>query len=212
MHHFAILLGGRLTPTPRLKRQLERARFLAADSGMNHAETLAVLPELWLGDFDSAAHGLQSNHAAVPRKIFPSDKDKTDGALAIAEARALGANQLTLVGAFGGQFDHALSHALQMLTLAERGITCMMTSGDEEGYALMPGDVVSELPNGTRMSILGITELKGLSVSGVRWPLENVTVPMGSTWTLSNETTADVKVSVKTGKGLVLVYPLASSS
>ena len=53
MSKFAILLGGDVTPTPRLTRQLEGARVISADGGMMHAEALNLVPELWVGDFDS---------------------------------------------------------------------------------------------------------------------------------------------------------------
>ena len=53
---FAILLGGDLTVTPRLKSQIRGARVIAADSGMMHAAALHIMPELWVGDFDSAGN------------------------------------------------------------------------------------------------------------------------------------------------------------
>jgi thiamine pyrophosphokinase len=207
MQHYAILLGGDLTPTLRLRQRIEGARVIAADSGIRHAEALQVTPELWVGDFDSAPHALQQKYRDVPLMRYPSAKDKTDGALAIAEALARGATHITLVAGFGGRFDHALSHGLQLLDLAAQGIDCMMSSGDEEAYPLLRDLKLHGLSEGTRLSVLGLTELTGLAISGVRWPLENVVLPWGSTWTLSNETRGDVLATVKSGKGLVLIYP-----
>jgi thiamine pyrophosphokinase len=126
-HHFVILLGGDLTPTKRLRRQIAGARVIAADGGMKHAAVLGVKPELWLGDFDSSDRTLDAAFADVPRQTFPAAKDQTDGALAIAEALQRGATSLSLVGGFGGQFDHALSHGLQLLALADQGVNCFMT-------------------------------------------------------------------------------------
>ncbi|MCB1719598.1 MAG: thiamine diphosphokinase, partial [Candidatus Competibacteraceae bacterium] len=51
MSHFVILLGGDLSPTPRLRDQVAGARAIAADSGIRHAEALGLDPELWTGDF-----------------------------------------------------------------------------------------------------------------------------------------------------------------
>ncbi|TIO18251.1 MAG: thiamine diphosphokinase, partial [Mesorhizobium sp.] len=86
MGTFTILLGGDLVRTPRLDRQIEGSRIIAADAGIGHAHMLGLLPELWVGDFDSVPPNLPENLAAVPRKIFPTEKDMTDGELAIAEA------------------------------------------------------------------------------------------------------------------------------
>lgn len=207
MHHYAILLGGHLLPTPRLSRQLADARFIAADSGINHALTLGVTPELWLGDFDSSDEQDFARHADVPRQSHPVDKDKSDGAIAIDEAMKRGASKVTLVGAFGGRFDHALSHGLQLLALRQRGVDGMMTSGNEEAYPLIDTLRLDALPKGTTISILGLTRLAGLSVTGVRWPLSHAEVQLGSTWTISNESLADVVVTVEHGHGLVLACP-----
>jgi thiamine pyrophosphokinase len=140
MSRFVILLGGPISPTPRLRAQVEGARVLAADSGMAHAKVLNLEPELWIGDFDSASKKLQREHAKVPRLEFPAEKDATDGELAISHALMEGADDVLLVGGFGGQFDHALAHAGFLLALAKRGIKAMMTSGTEEAQALF-GDV-----------------------------------------------------------------------
>ena len=51
MSRFVILLSGDLTVTPRLHRQIAGARVIAADSGMKHARTLGIVPELWVGRF-----------------------------------------------------------------------------------------------------------------------------------------------------------------
>jgi thiamine pyrophosphokinase len=207
MHHFVILLGGHLTPTNRLRQQIKSARVIAADGGMRHADVLGVVPELWLGDFDSSDRKLEQMFANVPRQTFPVAKDKTDGALAIAEALRLGAMRISLVGGFGGSFDHALSHGLQLVSLAERGIECSMSSGNEEAYPLIDNLELNDLPQATRLSILGLGALEGLSIAGVRWPLEGVVVPLGSTLTLSNETEGDVRIELEGGRALVVVYP-----
>jgi thiamine pyrophosphokinase len=207
MSHFVILLGGDVKPTTRLRRQIAGARIIAADSGMRHAEVLGLTAELWVGDFDSATAALQTKFPHVPRLRFPAAKDKTDGALAIEAALENGATRFTLVGGFGGQFDHALSHGLQLLALADHGASCCMTSGDEEAYPLLKQLALHELHVGTRISILGLGELQGLSIDGVRWPLDRVHVSLGSTWTVSNESDGEVRIAIEHGQALVLVYP-----
>src|SRR5262245_44875060 len=91
MSRFVILLGGKLVRTPRLDAQVAGARVIAADAGMNHAKTLGLTPELWVGDFDSVTDDIAEEFAHVPQDRYPHDKDNTDGELAVAEAVARGA-------------------------------------------------------------------------------------------------------------------------
>ena len=207
MLKFAILLGGDVTPTPRLAAQLAGARVIAADSGMAHAVTLGVTPELWVGDFDSAGTALEEAYRDTPRHVFPAAKDATDGEIAVDEALRQGATDIILVGAFGGQFDHAIAHATQLVGLAERGVKAFATSGTEEAWPLLNSLSLWQLAKGARVSIIGLSALKALSIIGVRWPLNRRDVPMGSTLTLSNEATGDVAITLEQGRALVLIYP-----
>lgn len=207
MSKFAILLGGDVTPTIRLKSQLQGARVIAADSGMKHAAALELVPELWVGDFDSAGSDLEVAYRDIPRHVFPAAKDATDGEIAVREAFARGAAEIILVGAFGGQFDHALAHATQLIGLAERGIKAFASSGSEEAWPLLNSLTLWQIAKGTRVSIIGLTALKALSIIGVRWPLNKRDVPMGSTLTLSNESLGDVAITLEQGRAVVMIYP-----
>lgn len=204
---FVILLGGHVTPTKRLKKQMQGARVIAADSGMQHADVLGLKPELWVGDFDSSSVHLQRKHEDVLRQSHPAEKAATDGELAIAEALRRGATSLVLVGGFGGQFDHTLAHAGFLLALAKRGMDIFMTSGNEEARALFHELEFDDLSLGTRLSIAPFTDLRGLTLSGVKWPLTKHDVPLGSALTLSNIIMGTVRINLLVGSALVLTYP-----
>ena len=208
-HSFTILLGGDVTPTKRLATQIADTRVIAADSGIAHAAALGLLPELWVGDFDSTSDTLAATYAAVPREVYPEAKDATDGAIAIEAALARGAKQITLVGAMGGRFDHALAHGMQLIDLQSRGIKAFASSGHEEVYPLLHEAEFDDIPAGTRLSVLGLSDLTGLSINGVRWPLNKRDVPLGSTLTLSNESTGLVSIMLEEGTALIVVYPPA---
>ena len=210
-HSFTILLGGNLTVTPRLIAQVSGSRIIAADSGMRHAAGLGLEPELWVGDFDSADSALLATHGHVPRQSYSTAKDATDGAIAIEAALARGAKKILLVGALGGRFDHALAHGLQLLSLAAQGFAAYASSGDEELYPLINHLALPDLPQGARISVLGLGELEGLSMAGVRWPLEQRNVHLGSTLTISNEATGPVTIRLEHGQALVTVHPDAKA-
>ena len=207
MTRFAILLGGNLTVTPRLRRQLAGARVIAADSGMTHAAALGVTPEIWVGDFDSTGSELAVQYAHIPRQTHTTEKDTSDGGLAIAEALALGAREIVLVGGFGGQADHTLAHFGQALRLAHSGFSSFITSGNEEAHPIIPGSSEIDVPELSRISLIPFSSLAGLDLTGVKWPLVTRDIPLGSTLTLSNVAHGPVRISLQQGYAIAIIYP-----
>lgn len=194
-------MGGRLTVTSALTDLPRPALVVAADGGARHATALGLQVDAWLGDFDSSA-GL---HLNAPREVHPAAKDETDAELAVRVARERGATELVFIGAFGGRFDHTAALMLGSLPLARSGLRVALTSGDEWAWPLLPGHPQElNLPPGTTLSVLAVTELRGLSLSGVRWPLNGAAISQGSGWTVSNEVTAQtVTASLQEGAALV---------
>jgi thiamine pyrophosphokinase len=183
MSTFVILLGGDLVVTERLRQQIAGARILAADGGIRHAAALGVEPELWLGDFDSTPQDLLDQYAHVPQKTFPRAKDMTDGELAFEEAFARGATRAILCGAFGGpRTDHTLLH----LTMATAG------------------EFTYDFPDGTLFSVISFTAVDGLSITNAEWPLDNVTLPFGSSWTVSNIVRGTLRITVRSGLAILV--------
>lgn len=211
MGRFLILLGGELQPTPRLARQIAGARVIAADSGIRHAGPLGVVPELWVGDFDSAEAADFERHADVPRESFPAAKDMTDGELAVARALAGGATGIVLAGAFGGSRpDHAFLHLTMGLRLAAEGVDVLLSSGREEGRPLLAGGGIAafDYRAGTLFSVLGFSRLAGLTIEGARWPLANRTMELGSSLTISNEVSdGPLRIALDEGTAMLLAYP-----
>lgn len=205
---FTILLGGNLTLTDRLKAAVAGSRFIAADGGMRHALMLGATPELWVGDFDSTSDTLAQNFPHVEKMPYPAAKNETDGAIAIGEALKRGATRLILAGALGGErSDHALMHLLQGVEFARQGLNLMLTSGEEEAYPLLPGDMSLDLPAGSLFSVLGFTDLRGLSISNARYPLVDFTLPFGSSRTISNVANGTIALSLKSGDAVLLARP-----
>lgn len=200
---FAILLDGAMTPTARLRRQLEGCRLLAADGGIRHAETLGRDPELWLGDFDSTDGPLEERYKDIPRKAWPGEKAVSDGQIAIRHALDEGAREILFVGALGGErSDHAFFNlaGASSLALSRPDVKVTLTSGREEAIPLLPGKLLRpDWPKGTLFSVLGFSAMNNLTVKDAKWPLDCVNVPFGSTWTLSN--VAGDKLEILLGEG-----------
>ena len=207
MKTYTILLGGDVVPGPRLTDAVHGTQVIAADSGIRHAEGLGVTPDLWVGDFDSSDAGLVKQHAQVKTLEFDSDKDMTDGEIAIHRALEFGAERLVLVGAFGGaRMEHEFCHLAQALRLAHSRTIIELIDGNKEVHPI-PLDQTVQLspPPGTSFSILAFSDLEDLTILGAKWPLDKAFVPFGSSLTLSNETIGPLSVSLGRGRALLLL-------
>ena len=205
---FVVLLGGALAVTPRLRADVAGARVIAADGGMRHAQSLSVTPELWVGDFDSTPPELVATWPQVERQPYPAAKNETDGALAVAVAAERGARTILLAGALGGErSDHALMHLLHAVFLEEQGFAIKLTSGEEEAWPLLPGSRDIDLPKGSLFSILGLAPLSGLTIDNVRYPLKDFSLPFGSSRTISNVAEGPIRLSLATGRAILIARP-----
>jgi thiamine pyrophosphokinase len=206
---FTILLGGNLTVTDRIRAAVAGSRFIAADSGMRHAAALDVTPELWVGDFDSADPQLIEHFPQVERQTHPPAKSETDGEIATSEAIERGARRIVFLGALGGErSDHALQHLFHAMSLASQGFETFLSSGEEEAVPLLAGERRTlDLPPGSLFSVIGFSGLQGLYIRGARYPLQNFTLPFGSSRTVSNVAEGPVELHLQSGRAMILARP-----
>ena len=117
-----------------------------------------------LGDFDS----LTELPDPPPTEVYPSEKDFTDGEIALKQAIADGADEVVIYGGFGGRSDHFLGN-LQLLYAAHaQGVKCSMVSEKERAFAAsgkiifsgLRGKTVSVLPFGGPLHIMDSAGLK----------------------------------------------------
>ena len=212
MSLFSILLGGELTVTPRVAALSAGARGLAAGSGLPPPGAPGLAPPPWGGGFPSSSADDFEKHRNVPRETFPSAKDKTDGELAIDIAIARGASSLLILGAFGGErADHEFLHLALALRLAERGFDVTLSSGTQEGRPVLPGAHSFDHAYGTLFSILGFTDIEGLSIQGAEWPLDRIHMEFGSSLTISNRVTGPLTVMLGKGRAMLVTQTLDRS-
>ena len=195
------------------------ARVVAADGGARHAGPLGLEIDRWIGDGDSlGAAGIEALAAAgVPVELAPPDKDESDTELAALAARAMGATQLTVLGALGGpRVDHALANLglLSMPELEPLGIRLVAVDArvrrllapapDGEPARLdlagRVGDLVSLLPIGA--------DAEGVTTHGLAYRLEDEALFVGRTRGLSNiRDLAEAAVVLRRGQLLVIETP-----
>lgn len=205
---FLVLLGGELAVTDRLRARIAGRRVIAADGGMRHAAELGVAPELWVGDFDSTPADLDRAWPHVERLPYSQAKNETDGELAVSEALNRGASDIVVAGGLGGpRTDHGLFNLLMACRLRRDGIPVLVTSGTEEATPLMAGRQTFDLPPGSLFSILGLSELAGISIEGARYPLDGYALRFGASRTISNVAEGPVTITLGAGAAVLIARP-----
>lgn len=195
------------------------ARVVAADGGARHAGPLRLAIDRWVGDGDSLGEaGIRALEASgVLIERARPDKDESDTELAVLAARALGATQITVLGALGGpRIDHALANLglLSMPELEPLGVRLVAVDArvrrllapgrdgrparlDLEGRV---GDLVSLLPIGA--------DAEGVTTQGLAYRLEDEPLLAGRTRGLSNiRERQDATVTLRHGQLLVIETP-----
>ena len=187
---------------------------VAADGGARHATVLGRRIDRWVGDGDSLGPaGLAELRAAgVPVDLAPVDKDESDTELAIRAAVASGARRITILGALGGaRVDHGLANVwllahpalgggVASLLDATARIRLLAVGRHDLGGRI--GDLVSLFPFSA--------DAAGLTTHGLRYPLSDELLRLGSTRGLSNVRDA-ANAELVVGSGLVLVVEIAAT-
>jgi thiamine pyrophosphokinase len=187
---------------------------VAADSGLEHARALGLAVDLVVGDMDSVDPAALDAARAAGTRVdrHPEAKDATDLDLALDAAAACLPSRLVVVTGAGDRFDHALAVALSASAPGRTdapveawvGPAHLWVVRDEVALAGEPGALVSLLP------LHGAA--RGVTTSGLLYPLDDEDLEPGTSRGVSNEWSADVAtVRVRSGV-LVVVAPGSTGS
>ncbi len=192
-----------------LLRKEAYSMIIAADHGLMMADRLHIPLDYILGDFDSVPEEILNKYreGSVPIKTYPTEKDKTDTQIAIELALKHAPVTIDLVGATGSRLDHTLANLHLLLLPMQLKVDAFLLdrynriSLRHSSFYLTKagqyGDYVSLLP------FTG--EVRGLTLTGFKYPLEQVTMTLGSSLGISNEIAAE-EARVEFNEGILIVF------
>ncbi len=185
--------------------------IIAADSGYRHAESAGIIPDLLIGDFDSL-DCLPDNGIKTVRS--PAMKDDTDTYLAVKHALALGYKNFLLLGTTGGRLDHQTANIAACAFIAEQGGFCEMRDSANVVYAIKNSKISLEKKENWSVSVFSYTDKSaGVTLEGLKYPLENVTLTNTFPIGVSNEFTCETAaVEVKEGILLIILSDLGNNT
>jgi thiamine pyrophosphokinase len=180
---------------------------VGADGGAGFLLENGVRPDVVVGDFDSLPAGrlAELEAAGVELVRHPVRKDRTDGELAVDEARRRGAGELVLAGALGA-LDHTLGHLAVLRRLEAAGVPARMVSPHLTcGVLLPPQRTGLDAPAGTRVSLVPLGTDAVVSLRGFAYPLSRGRLPADACLGLGNSVTESGRSAVTLHQGVVAV-------
>lgn len=176
----------------------EGARVYCCDGAYEWAKNKVRIDEN-LGDFDSLGY----MPVPPPAEIFPSEKNYTDGEIALLRAIEAGADEIEIYGGGGKREDHFLGNLHLLYAACARGVRALMRTNGAIVFAAS-GEVKLDGLQGKTVSVVPFGgEVHIMESSGLYYPLPDRFV-YGSTRGISNVVTE--KKAGFTAEGTVLVF------
>jgi thiamine pyrophosphokinase len=208
--HVLLVAGGDPPRSETLGAIRDVDLVICADSGLDHALALGLVPHVVIGDMDSVDPTSldEARRLGISIVVASPDKDVTDTELAIAHAIGADARSLTVL-AGGDRIDHVLGI---LAAVAHSDLSSLdyvtVHLGADVMHIVHGGRSVSLLLEiGTTLSLLPLAgDAHGVTTSGLRWALTNETLRGSTARGVSNLTSHDtVSVSVEAGVLAVVV-------
>lgn len=178
--------------------------ILCADGGYDHAKAAGIIPDFLIGDFDS----IQSfSDPEIEKIVYPSEKDDTDTGLCLSTALEHGCKDILILGGLGGRLDHTISNIELITGKIHLADSIMIKDRHNSCVVIKDGSITLKKQENQFISVFSMTEKSyGVSEFGVKYPLDKVTLPFGSTLGTSNEYVNDTaEISVENGILLIVL-------
>jgi len=174
--------------------------LIAADGGFRHLLALGLTPNAILGDFDSL--GFTPQNATV----FPVEKDDTDAMLAVRKALELGYREILLYGTLDGpRLDHTIANLQTLQFLADQGAVGYLIGNDYIATVVKDGSLsfLKDAEGIVSIFCMG-KDAEGVSLTGLKYPLNNGRLSAGFPLGVSNHFTG-TSATVQVSKGSLLI-------
>ncbi len=210
MKHFLIVAGGEIEDAfvCRIIQEEHPTSVIAVDCGMDFFYRNKKMPDVIVGDFDSAEPESLTyfRRQGVRIKELSPMKDDTDTEAALRLALQMGAERITLLGAIGSRIDHMLAN-IELLGIGlMAGVPMVMMDAKNKIRMADTGLTIKKCEqHGTYVSLLPYTpEVTHLTLRGFKYPLNDVILRGFCSLGISNEIIEE-EAEILFGSGILLV-------
>lgn len=200
----ALLIGnGPEVPPQLLQAEAAKAQLLiAADGGADTALNAGLMPDVVIGDLDSVSTQAKRKLSCA-QWIFVDNQNNTDLEKALDYLLSLRCKCCTLIGFSSGRMDFTLGNLLATSRYVNKMELCVIGNGWKI-YPIHKRKTFETRP-GARVSLLPISRCHGVSLQGLKYPLQQASLTLGTTRTLSNQAVKN-RFTVSLRQGKLLVY------
>jgi len=196
-----ISIGGNCSTN--IKQKFEYEKVIGVDSGVKHLNKFAITPDLIIGDLDSIDKKLLTESAKKNIEIikYPKNKDQTDFEIALDYAQKLEFESIDIIGGENGEIDHLLS-IFMTISINKCSYKTTWFYGKQK-ILFNPKSISINLNQ--IFSLIPLSNIKNLNISGAKWNLQNKNIDFGSTSTLRNKSVERlIKISCEEGKYCII--------
>lgn len=194
MKKVLIVSGGKIEE-PFAERYVKENDFsfiIAADSGIEFLDRHGWVPDILLGDFDSAKPETVQFYREQEKtelREFQPEKDDTDTEIAVLLAIEKGAEEVHLLGATGSRVDHMMANVGLLGLFLEKGISAFLVDAQNRVRVINSTTVIKkEEQYGNYVSLLPFMgRVTGLTLTGFKYPLLDFTMEGFHSLGVSNE-------------------------
>lgn len=217
--HAAIFLNGSYPEAKlefyrdHIQEALTRGVVVAVDGALHLFQRCGIRPHLILGDFDSVSSEVLADFTEIERVSYSTDKDQTDGELALRYLLERSYDSIDIYGAIDTEFetDQMLANIFSLALVNEYSrasgvkIAARLVDHIQHIYLLENDSLELAGKAGDILSLVPISPQVTLSVSGVKWPLQEVSIEFGSSRPLRNEFAGE-RVTVRVSGTAVVIH------
>ena len=178
--------------------------IIACDRGMAAAQRAGIMPDIFIGDFDSFCGALPKDLPVISSR---PEKDDTDTMMAVRHGLSLGFRDFVFLCALGGRRDHEFANIASCVYLVNRGAKAQLLSDSCNVFVIRNSSITLPYMENRIVSVFSFYEkASGVSIMGLKYELENATLtsefPIGT----SNEfTDKDGFIEVQDGVLVIIV-------
>ena len=189
---------------------------IAADAGFGYAQRLGILPDLIVGDFDSAKdappevlRGIREIAENDPERVVQLEvmKDDTDTMRAVKIGLSRGYRKFYLYGAMGGKrFDHSFANIQTLEFIKHQGGRGYIMDKDSMLFIAENETIKFHRGNTGTLSVFSLSEVsRGVSLKGLLYGMVDGELRRDFPLGVSNEFIIDEEAEVTVKEGTLLI-------